>query len=88
MNPAALTKAESLHRFATEQGSPLSTFQLVLTQAEALEVLDWFKGQMMQPNAAFEVDLEIAHRTGDPFAMLANFQLMGLDIVPANLALN
>lgn len=87
MKPAALIKAESLYRFASEQGAPLSTFQLALTNPEALEVLDWFRAQM-QPNAAFEVDLEIAHRTGKPFEMLAHFQLMGIEIVPANLALN
>jgi hypothetical protein len=85
--PAALTKAASLYRFAMEQGAPLETFQLALTDTEALEVLDWFGGQM-QPNAAFEVDLEIAHRTGKPFEMLSSFQLMGLAIVAASLVVN
>lgn len=87
MKPVALVKAQSLYRFALDQGAPLETFQLALTDAEALEVLDWFREQM-ESNVAFEVDWEIAHRTGKPFEMLENFQLMGLAIVPANRALN
>jgi hypothetical protein len=85
--PSALTKATALYRYAMEQGAALETFQLALTDAEAFEILDWFKAQM-EPNGLFEVDLEIAHRTGRPFEMLGNFHLMGIAIVRANLALN
>lgn len=81
MTPAAIAKAQSLHRFAAQQGAPLDSFKLVLTDAEALEALDWFKGQMYRSDAAFDVDLEIAHRTGNPWQMLSNFQLMGLEVV-------
>jgi hypothetical protein len=83
VSPAAIDKARSLHRFATEQGAPLDSFKLALTDAEALEALDWFKTQMYRQDAAFDVDLEIAHRTGNPWQMLSNFQLMGLEVVRA-----
>lgn len=83
MSPAAIAKAQSLHRFATRQGAPLSTFKLALTTDEALEVLDWFK-DTMTPNVMFDADLKIAHRTGNPWEMVTNFQLLGLDIVRVN----
>jgi hypothetical protein len=89
MNPAALTKAESLNRFATEQGAPLSTFQLVLTNDEAMDLIAWFIEQQGPfPNEVLIYDAEIARRTKNPWPVLENFQLMGLAIVPANLVLN
>lgn len=80
MKPAAVEKAESLHKFAKSQGAQLSTFMLILSDAEALELLDWFQHEMCGYNATFMLDLEIAHRTGNPWEMLPNFQLMGFEI--------
>jgi hypothetical protein len=88
MNPAALLKAQSLHQFAVDQGAPLDTFQLCLTQPEAMELVEWYAEQHGGRNEAFDLDVEIARRTGAPWDLLSNFQCMGLAIVPANLVLN
>ena len=40
--PAALEKAKSLHNFASHSGSPLKEFVLCLSQAEALELVEWY----------------------------------------------
>lgn len=85
MSPAALVKAQSLHRFAVDQGAPLNTFKLVLSDVEAMEALDWFKSEYYLNDEVFAVDLEIAHRTGDPWQMFSNFQLMGFEVVRAEM---
>jgi hypothetical protein len=76
---AALEKAQSLHRFAESQGSPLSSFILVLSDTEALELLDWFKAEH-EASELYDLDLEKAHKTGDPWEMLPEFNLMGFAI--------
>jgi hypothetical protein len=88
VSPAALVKAESLHRFATDQGAPLDTFQLVLTDPEAMELVDWYAKQFGGCNAVFDVDVEIARRTHNPWDLLSNFQCMGFAMAPASLVLN
>lgn len=88
MSPAAIVKAHSLHRFAIDQGAPLDTFQLVLTEPEAMELVEWYAGQYGGCNAVFDVDVDIARRTGHPWNLLANFQCMGFSMAPASLVLN
>lgn len=88
MGPAALEKATSLHRFATDTGSPLSSFLLVLTDPEALELLEWYGTQYAGTNEVFDLDLAIARRTGNPWPVLENFQVMGLALGKATLVLN
>lgn len=78
---AALEKAESLHRFAVEQGARLGSFALTLSDSEALEILDWFVAQH-PPSELLNEDMLIAHATANPWPVLANFQLMGFAIVP------
>lgn len=80
MKPIAVEKAESLHKFAKSQGAQLSTFMLILSDKEAMELLEWFKSTMYRADVVFDLDLEIAHRTGNPWEMLPNFQLMGFEI--------
>jgi hypothetical protein len=88
MSPAPLIKAQSLHRFAADQGAPLKEFQLVLTEPEAMELVEWYAAQYGGSNEVFDVDVEIARRTRNPWDLLSNFQCMGLAMAPANLVLN
>lgn len=88
MNPAALVKAQSLHRFAIDQGAPLNSFQLVLTEPEAMELVEWYAGQYGGTNEVFDLDVTLARRTHNPWNLLANFQCMGFAMAPASLVLN
>lgn len=87
MSPAAIAKAEALNRFATDQGAPLSTFALVLTESEAMELMEWYVGEYAG-NELLEFDAAQARRTRNPWELLSNFTCMGLAIAPANLVLN
>jgi hypothetical protein len=78
-----LEKAESLYRFAQGQGSPLSTFKLILTAQEGLELVEYLVEQN-EPNEMLELDAAEAKRTGDPFVILSNFQLLGMEILPSS----
>lgn len=84
MEPSALAKAASLYHYAETQGSPLDTFQLALTEAEANELLLWYGEQYGGSNEMFDLDFELAKRTHDPWPMLGSFVLMGLKMVPAS----
>jgi hypothetical protein len=88
MNPAALAKAESLYQYAQAQGAPLDTFLLVLSQEEAVELLEWYAGEYAGSSEAFDLDVSIARKAKDPWPVLANFHLLGLEMAPAHLVLN
>jgi hypothetical protein len=81
VEPTALVKAQSLNRFATEQGSPLSTFQLTISDDEGLELLDYLVEQS-PPNELLSEDVALAHKTHDPWPVLTHFTLLGLQIAP------
>ncbi len=78
---AALEKAESLQRFAKSQGAHLSTFVLVLSDDEALELLDWFVEQHEQ-NDLLDLDVEDAKRRHNPWPVLEQFSLLGFSMAP------
>ena len=82
MELKALQKATSLYQFAQAQGSPLESFELVLSEPEALELLDWYGHEYGGTNECFDLDFEVAKRTKDPWPMLANFLLMGFRMRP------
>lgn len=82
MGPSALSKAASLHHFAEAQGSPLSTFELVLSEPEAMELLDWYGAQYSGTNDCFDLDFEEAQLTHDPWPILSQFVLMGFRMIP------
>jgi TPR repeat protein len=86
MTPAAFEKAQSLYRFACDQGALLSTFELALTNIEGLELVDWFVTQVAH-NEVLCRDVEIAHATGNPWEVLENFRYWGFHMIPAQ-ALN
>jgi hypothetical protein len=84
MTPVALSKAESLAKFAQASGSPLNTFALTLTRGEAYELLDYMaEGGLgkCQFHDDLVRDIRQAKSDGDPWVILRNFQLQGLDIV-------
>jgi hypothetical protein len=87
MNIAAIEKAQSLYKFANSSGFPLETFALVLSEAEALELVEWYAKEY-EGNAEFDLDVSIARRTKNPWPLLANFHCMGLEITRATLVLN
>lgn len=88
MEPAAIGKAESLLRFAGHCGCHPSGFDLILTQQEACDLLEWYALDFEGQNAAFDTDLDVARRTKDPWSVLANFTVLGLTIVKSTLVLN
>lgn len=80
---AALQKAEKLVAFAKEQGAPLHEFALLLTAGEAFELVNWLLSPDGPQNLAREVlqyDADIARAEGNPFIVLTNFNLNGLEI--------
>jgi hypothetical protein len=82
--PSALKKADSLQRHARYLGVPLSEFQLALTLGEGYELLDFLANGGMgqfQNHALLCQDIADAKLKGDPFKVLTQFQLEGLDIV-------
>jgi hypothetical protein len=83
---AAIEKADSLHRFAVSQGAHLSTFVVVLSDQDALELLDWFVEQY-EFNSLLEMDVAEAKAKHDPWNVLSNFTLHGMSIAPLS-ALN
>lgn len=81
MTPVALEKAESLRKYALAQGAQISTFALVLTDVEGIELCDWLVHEN-PGNTLLELDVEIAKRTGNPWTILTHFALLGLEILP------
>lgn len=76
--PAALSRAASLKQHAEYLGAPLRDFSLVLNDAEAMELLEWYaKDTLYGTHPVFLRDLELARATQDPWAMLGNFTLLG-----------
>lgn len=87
MTPAAVAKAESLLRFASHTGAPLSEYALVLTLGEGYELLDYLASGAMGRclnHAMLELDVAAAKVEGDPWKVLNGFQLMGFDILRAD----
>jgi len=86
--PAAIEKAESLYRFALNSGAQVSTFVLCLKPHEAQELLEWYATQYAGRSEQFDLDLEVARVSGDPWQILDNFQLLGLTLARAELVLH
>ena len=83
---AAIEKARSLYRFAMREGAPLSEFLLILTDQEALDLLEPLKrGDLghFAEHDQLEIDIEEAVRHRNPWSVLEHFQLEGLDICRA-----
>lgn len=81
LKPAALAKAESLYKFALSQGAKPVDYQLALTTAEGIEILDWFVNQHENNELLLE-DVEAAKVKNDPWDVLQFFNLMGFSMTP------
>lgn len=82
MQPAALTKAESLIRHAHHLGVKPEEFQVALTLGEAYELLDFLVAQHnVAQQSRLEADVAEAKTSCNPWAVLVDFNLCGLEIV-------
>lgn len=77
----ALEKARSLIAFAKDQGAPLETFELTISDPEAFELLDWFI-QQYGDNTLLADDVEMARMDKNPWPVLCHFTLLGLRMAP------
>lgn len=83
--PAAILKAESLRKFALGQGSPLADFQLLVSESEAFELLDYLADPSATRCEADELlllDIAEAKLKRDPWPVLEHFRVLGLEIKP------
>lgn len=83
VKPAALTKAESLERHARYLGVQPSEFCVAVTLGEAYELLDHLAREHPSNRALLD-DIATAKVEADPWPVLANFRLQGLEIVRAD----
>lgn len=83
MKPAALSKAESLAAHARYLGVRPSEFMVSLTLGEAYELLDHLAAEHPTNRVLLE-DIAAAKTAADPWIVLANFQLQGLEIGRVN----
>ena len=79
--PAAIDKADTLYRYALTQGCELSSFAVAISAAEGLELVDYWGERNYRDDPTYQVDQKLAHKTGDPFPMLSNFVLNGMEII-------
>ena len=84
MEPIAVERAKSLYAYAQAQGAVLNTFVVTVKPEEAMELLEWYATQYEGANEVFDLDVSIARRTKDPWPVLANFELWGMQIGPTS----
>ncbi len=83
--PAALEKAQVLRDYAVRTGYQLSTFAVTLSEAEALEVLDYIEAGGFGIVANHELliaDCHEARKRGNPWPVLEAFHVYGLAMAP------
>lgn len=71
--------------YATSQGSPIETFKLVLSNQEAMDLLDYTLLQnthMGIPNPLLQMDVQRARDLKDPWPVVKHFNLLGFEIIP------
>jgi len=83
--PAVVDRARALKRHAKYTGMPLREFCVTVTKGEAYELLTWFR-QTADPKQTDLVLLDQAIQEAvdadDPFLVLKDFTLLGLEILP------
>lgn len=86
LQPRALEKARSLREFALRRGSPLNEYEVTLTDEEGFELVQWFRdgSGLIAPEglAQLDADIALAKRSKDPWVVLDNFTLFGLNTAP------
>lgn len=75
---AALERAYSLERHAKQSGAPRDLFMLLITKAEAWELLNYLRDNSKNlDQMALHMDIEIAKRQDDPWLVLQHFDVCG-----------
>jgi hypothetical protein len=83
MSCRAVAKADSLAAFVRRRGAPLKDYAVTLTVEEAWELLDFIGSGGMGVYAdqyRLIADIEAARSAGDPWSLLAYFQIAGMEI--------
>lgn len=83
--PAAVDRARSLLNHVKHLGAPLSEFFVPVSAEEGMELLKWFRDQVddnVMNCALLDRDIAKARKCGNPFPVLENFNLCGLQIRP------
>lgn len=81
--PVACARAAALRNHAAYLGVRPSEFALLLSVAEAFELIDWLlsdDGPRHLNRDVLAYDVQIARATGNPWAVLENFELDGFAI--------
>ena len=82
----AVKKAQQLAGFARDQGVPISTFVVALTDEEAFELLDFLAsggfGTFLNMDE-LHTDVEACKVRRDPWPVASELQLQGLAVVRA-----
>lgn len=81
MMPAAVERAQALVRHARYLGAPLNQFVVSLTKPEGYEVMEWLREDSQLNRTLLDEDIEHARELDDPWFVLRNFHLFGLEIV-------
>lgn len=84
--PAVLERARAVLKHAAYLGAPLHQFCVSVAVPEAFELLDWY-AETANPDFcdvdALKDAIREAHTTGDPFDVLKDLRLLGLEVVRA-----
>ena len=81
--PAAVVRARSLLKHVKHLGASPEEFFVPVTAEEGFELLRWFRGQVTEEQMNLQLldrDIDRAKRRGNPWPMLENFRLCGLEI--------
>jgi hypothetical protein len=87
IEPAVLERASALAKHAAYLGVDRAQFAVTVTVQEAFELIDWLIDKAKRDgnlnHALLELDAEQARALGDPWIVLANFELMGMPVFRA-----
>jgi hypothetical protein len=89
-DPPAVTRAHALLRHISKLGGRMDEFFVSVTREEGLDLLKWYRAKLAEQQLGEEQinltlldrDIRRAERKGDPFPVLENFKLYGLQIRP------
>lgn len=84
--PAAVKRARDLRRHVDKLGAPLDDFYVLVSKDEGVELLAWFRANVDESKlnvSLYDRDVRKALKKGDPFQVLEQFTLCGLQIKPS-----
>lgn len=83
VEPEAMEKAKTLRRFAKMTGAPLQQYAVSITDAQGVELMDWFLTQAdprMVDRDSLSLAITEAKAHKDPWEVLQHFSLLGMSI--------